>query len=97
MQIRFTKPLSPISATPENSVMKILQQNNIPVASSCGGEGICLKCKIEVIDGREKLSPPTQLEQLAHAKGALSPRHRLSCQCRLVAGAGDVTIDTSYW
>lgn len=30
----------------ESTVMNLLLQNGIPVASSCGGDGICQKCTV---------------------------------------------------
>jgi ferredoxin len=39
----------------EMTLMDFLLQNNIPVASSCGGDGICQKC-IVVLHGQKILS-----------------------------------------
>ncbi len=30
----------------ESTLMDLLQKNGIPVASSCGGDGICQKCAV---------------------------------------------------
>lgn len=65
-----------------------------PVASSCRGDGICGKCRVNVLEGKENLSPIEPLERLAHERLKLPQGVRLSCQARV---RGDVTIDTSYW
>ncbi len=52
------KILKKITLLPEDydlSLMEILLKNNIPVAYSCKGEGICKKCKVYV-DNIEILS-----------------------------------------
>lgn len=43
-----------------SSLMEILRSNNIPIASSCYGEGVCKKCIIKVNDD-EILSCQTNL------------------------------------
>ncbi len=31
---------------PKDTLLSIAEKNNIPIASSCGGEGVCRKCVI---------------------------------------------------
>jgi len=46
----------------------------IDVPTSCRKQGKCKECMVEVVEGRELLSPMTEAEQ--HLRG----RFRLSCQ-----------------
>lgn len=83
-----------VSVAPQATLMEGLKQAGLPVASSCRGEGVCTKCRVQIIAGAENLSPPTDLELLAYETELLPAVWRLSCQCRVL---GDVTVKTSYW
>ena len=79
--------------------MKALLESQLPVASSCYGKGVCARCRVQVIEGVDKLSKPNALEKLARERLAnsatpLEADERLSCQSRLL---GDVKIHTTYW
>jgi 2Fe-2S ferredoxin len=94
-QIKFTKSFPSVATQGRLTLMATLMRAGRPVASSCGGSGICGKCKVIVNAGWENLSPQKELEKgvLTRLKGDLS-RERLSCQTRV---EGDVEIDTPYW
>lgn len=57
---------------------------------NCRGNGLCGTCVMEVVEGVEKLSPPTRREQLK-LKGQPANR-RLSCQCQVL---GDLCVVTA--
>jgi ferredoxin, 2Fe-2S len=78
----------------ETTLMAELLKHQIPVASSCGGEGVCAKCQIQVLAGAENLSPMTDIEQLAKDRFGWKSYHRMSCQCQV---HGDCTVTTPYW
>jgi len=76
------------------ALLTILLQHKVPVASSCGGEGVCAKCQIEVVEGKENLSSVTEIEQLAKDRFGWKSQQRMSCQCYVL---GDCTVTTPYW
>ena len=97
--IRFLKNHQNIEVREGENLMKALLENKLPVASSCYGKGVCARCRVQVVDGADKLSQPNALEKLARERLAssntpLAADERLSCQARLL---GDVKIHTSYW
>ncbi len=61
--------------------------------TTCGGEGRCTTCAVEVIDGAERLSPIGRSERAAllegRGAGALKTGLRLACQALAV---GDVIV-----
>ena len=69
-----------------------LIENNIPIGSSCKGDGICKKCVITLIEG--DFSPVTELEKKFLGSERLQKGERLACQC---APLQDATISTTYW
>lgn len=93
-QIIFKKNLSRVNCAFGENLMEVLIKNNIPVASSCGGDGVCAKCKILIIDGIYNLDPPNPLEDKLALKGNKSTNERFSCQVQV---KGDLLIDTPYW
>ena len=75
------------------SLMQNLVEKSIPVASSCGGDGICGKCKMKVITPGE-LPLASDLERETLNKNQADPGERLSCQLFLEDNA---LVETSYW
>lgn len=83
-----------IDANKTDSLFTLLRQHDIPVASSCLGDGVCGKCRLTIQEGLEHLSAIEPLEQKLIEKYQLNPQQRISCQCFLT---GDVVITSSYW
>lgn len=54
-------PLSPLDD--HKSLMDVLLREGIPVASSCGGEGICYKCTVNY-KGEKILSCQKKIKEL---------------------------------
>jgi uncharacterized 2Fe-2S/4Fe-4S cluster protein (DUF4445 family) len=64
------------------------EQLGVRVPTSCQKNGKCKECMVEVVEGMACLSAPTPFEQ--HLKNPF----RLSCQCQVVAEAGNVRCHT---
>jgi ferredoxin len=62
-------------------IAEACEEAGVPFACT---EGVCGTCVIEVIEGAENLSSPTQEEE--DFLGAGSCGERLACQCRLRSG-----------
>ncbi|MGE0631638.1 MAG: 2Fe-2S iron-sulfur cluster-binding protein [Pseudobdellovibrionaceae bacterium] len=93
-QVKFIKNKPAFEISPETPLMEALTNQGIPVASSCGGEAVCCKCTVKIIEGRENLSPENSEEKFLREQFDLAPDMRVSCQTKVL---GDVTIDTNYW
>lgn len=74
--------------------MQTLLDDGLPVASSCSGEGVCSKCKIQILEGQENLSPPNETEKFLKQTNSIPDNERISCQTLIL---GDVKVDTNYW
>jgi uncharacterized 2Fe-2S/4Fe-4S cluster protein (DUF4445 family) len=64
----------------------------IPLASSCGGQGICGNCGIRVLEGTA--SPVTEAERRHLSDHRLKAGWRLACQARLPEG-GEISLKQS--
>lgn len=73
------------------NLMSSLLLNQLPVASSCDGEGVCSMCKVKVTG---TLSPAEQNELDTLARNKCEGDERLSCQ---ISVTSDVTVTTKYW
>lgn len=94
-EIRFAKPgRNPIQVSFGDNLMKALLAASVPVASSCHGDGVCAKCRIQIVDGMSSLSSPNETEVFLKEKFSMPTQMRISCQTQV---QGDITIDASYW
>lgn len=81
-------------AKTDETLLDVARRAGVPLANSCGGVGICARCRITVVSGAENLSPPTTIETQVSARRKLDPDERLACQT-IVNGA--CTITAGYW
>jgi uncharacterized 2Fe-2S/4Fe-4S cluster protein (DUF4445 family) len=70
------------------SVFDYAERAGVQVPTSCNKNGKCKECIVEIAEGMESLSSPTD------AESHLKDRFRLSCQCEIVADAGEIKCHT---
>lgn len=75
------------AATDSELLLELLAHNRLLLEKTCGGAGICGKCKIKIIDGAVSAPLPEELEHLG--KEELQSGLRLACRCRV---SGDVSL-----
>lgn len=88
-------PLAKRAEAKENeSVLDVARRAGVPLGNSCGGVGVCARCKVRVVEGSENLTPATAIEvRFGSARGFASDE-RMACQA-VVTGA--CTVTTTYW
>ena len=79
-----------IPASAGVSLFTAAEQAGIRVPTSCVTQGKCKECVVEITQGMELLTPPTEFEKHLDVKA----RFRLSCQCRVAAETGEVECHT---
>lgn len=95
IEVSFTKKnRKSIAVKKGEELMDGLLRNEVPVASSCHGDGICAKCRVTVTAGAENLSTPNDTELFLKEKFKLTGHQRISCQTVVY---GPVEVDTTYW
>jgi len=70
------------------TLMDHARELRIPVASACGGHGLCGKCVVRIDRGLSSLAPKTSVE-LAYD---LARDERLACQARVISGSQDIDV-----
>ncbi len=92
--IKFVKEFPAIEVAMGATLMTALREGGRPVASSCRGQGVCTKCVIRIIAGKENLSLQNQNEKDLREIHDIPKDSRVSCQTLV---EGDITVDTTYW
>ncbi len=78
-----------VLATPGLSVLEASQLGGILHASVCGGRGRCSTCRVRIIDGWDKLNPPSDKETAVLRRVGAPEGTRLACQS---IPTGDVSV-----
>ena len=86
MQVTFSPIGNSAEAKPNETILDVARRAGAPIGNSCGGIGICNRCRVRIVEGSENLTPPTRFER--------DPVDRLACQTVVL---GDCTVTTSYW
>ncbi|MFC3197360.1 2Fe-2S iron-sulfur cluster-binding protein [Parapedobacter deserti] len=75
------------------SLMEVLKAAEYDILATCGGMALCATCRIEVIEGIDRLEPQTdaELDMLDMLPDAGS-HSRLACQIRLDASLDGLKI-----
>lgn len=64
-----------------SKIAEVCEEAGVPFACT---EGVCGTCVIEIKEGNEHLSPPTQEEEDFLGEGCTG--ERLACQCKILGG-----------
>jgi uncharacterized 2Fe-2S/4Fe-4S cluster protein (DUF4445 family) len=80
-----------VAVAPEVSIFDAAASAGVRVPTSCVTQGKCKECIVEVTGGMDLLSAPTDAERHLEAR---DNKFRLSCQCRVIAAAGEVHCHT---
>lgn len=66
----------------------------LPVARSCGADGVCGRCGLRVVEGGNALSPEEPDEARIKQRNRVAPELRLACRAHV---HGDVVATADYW
>ena len=66
----------------------------LPIARSCGADGVCAKCGLVIVAGAEHLSAEGADEARIKQRNRVDAEMRLACRAKV---QGDVTATAHYW
>lgn len=78
----------------DETILDAARRVGAPVGNSCGGIGICRRCRVTVVEGAERLGTMTTIERDQARLSNFAGNERLACQTIV---NGDCVITTSYW
>lgn len=88
MPVKLTINSVEMSARGDRTLFDHAEEHDIRVPTSCFKQGKCRECLVEVVEGMEHLSSPTEEE--TH----LEERFRLSCRTKITSETGTVRCHT---
>jgi ferredoxin, 2Fe-2S len=90
--VTFTPLGRAAEALANETLLDVARRVGAPLGNSCGGVGVCARCKVRVVEGAENLSSPTSIE-VRFARG-FAEGERMACQAVVT---GDCSVTTTYW
>lgn len=94
MRVLFTPLGRAAEAKPDETILDAARRVGAPIGNSCGGTGICARCRVRVVAGAENLSPATSVELRVGGARGFAQDERMACQ---TVPRGDCEVTTSYW
>jgi 2Fe-2S ferredoxin len=94
VNVRFVPLDKSADAKADETLLDAARRANVPLGNSCGGIGICARCRVRIVEGAENLSVPTSVEERVSKQRVLDANERLACQAVV---RGDCAITTTYW
>ena len=93
-RVRFLPSGLEVETPPGTTLLDAAIAVGLPIARSCGAEGVCSKCALRVVDGAAHLSAELPDETRIKNRNRVDAELRLACRSEI---CGDVTVSASYW
>jgi ferredoxin len=81
-------------AREDESILDVARRAGVPLGNSCGGVGVCTRCKVRVVAGADNLRPATSIELRFGTARGFAHDERMACQAVVM---GDCEVTTTYW
>jgi ferredoxin len=94
MVVTFIPLAVSADAKPDESILDVARRAGVPLGNSCGGVGVCTRCKVRVVGGGENLRPPTSIETRFGSARGFAADERMACQAVVL---GNCEVTTTYW
>jgi 2Fe-2S ferredoxin len=92
--VTFTPLSLTASARDNETLLDVARRVSAPLGNSCGGIGVCARCRVRVVSGENQLSEPTEIESRIGRSRDFKPDERMACQAIVL---GDCSVTTTYW
>jgi 2Fe-2S ferredoxin len=94
IEVRFQPSGALLRVRAGTTLLEAARRAGLPMASSCGADGICGRCGVRVLAGADALSAEAANEIEVKRRNRIDPELRLACR----AGVhGPVAVTASYW
>jgi ferredoxin len=92
--IRFEPSQKSVRVTTGTTLLDAARHAGLPVANSCGADGICGRCGLTLLDGAEDTEAESKSEQEIKERNRIDPELRLACRVEVRC---DLTVTAPYW
>ena len=93
-RVRFLPSDREVEVPAGTTLLEAVVAAGLPIARSCGADGVCAKCGVRIVAGGESLGPESEAETRTKARNRVDPELRLACRIKI---AEDLTITAPYW
>ena len=94
VRIQFEPSQKSVRVPTGTTLLEAARQAELPVASSCGADGVCARCGLEILAGEDSIGSETDRERDIKLRNRIDPHLRLSCR---ILVAADLTVTAPYW
>jgi len=94
VRVRFFPSGTSVEVAAGTSLIEAVKRAGLPIAESCGADGVCGRCGVRVDGGADALSEETTTENRAKLRNRIDSSLRLAC---LTAVSGDIDVTADYW
>jgi 2Fe-2S ferredoxin len=94
IEVRFMPSEKRVRVARGTPLLEAAREAGLPIAAGCSANGLCARCGVVVLDGRDAVSAESDAEAVAKRVNRIDPEQRLAC---MASAAGDVTITATYW
>jgi ferredoxin len=92
--VRFPAQGCSVRVASGTLLLDAVRAADLPIASACRGDGLCGRCGVAILAGRDGVAAETAEETHSKQRNRIDPRLRLACQVRVCA---DLTVTAPYW
>lgn len=78
---------------PGQTLFELGWKQDVGLQSACVGKGTCGLCRVKIVSGEDQLCPYNEIEDKHLGNLYHLTRLRLSCQCVIAEGAGEIVVE----
>jgi ferredoxin, 2Fe-2S len=82
-------------ASQNDNLLTILVSHGVPIAQSCGGDGVCGTCSIEIVG--EGIPEESAYEKKLKRLQKVPPQQRISCLIKVPKSSKTWVLHCNYW
>jgi adenylate cyclase len=94
VEVRFPAQGCSVRVPAGTLLIDAVRRARLPIASACRGEGLCGRCGVAILVGRDEIGAETPEETCAKQRNRIDPHLRLACRVRVRA---DLSVAAPYW
>jgi ferredoxin len=93
-RIRFLPSEREVVVPAGTTLLDATLRAGLPIARSCGADGVCAKCALRIVEGAALLSAESERETQLKLRNRIDAELRLACRAEV---HGDVVATALYW
>jgi ferredoxin len=93
-RVQFLPAEIEVEVPPGTTLLDAALKAGLPIARSCGADGVCAKCGLAIVRGSNGLSPEAADETRIKQRNRVDAELRLACRATI---HGDVAATALYW